>query len=493
MTIWIGPIITGGININIPMAKYKISFVVPPQEFGYGYINDFFWQQGLLYLASFLRKRFGEKISIRICDGNIRTFEECKAFITQQDNDLVGFHCVDHTRKYAVELAALAYQAGCRNIIFGGTGPIFGPQQYLNSPGLDNGDAIVGCCSGSGEYTLQELLLGKKKHEIPNFIYLEKQAKGSRLSVSTVKCKRPSNTEYLDEFPFEIYTDILEYLRLQLERSDYPYKPPTYSALSHEGCLHGISRGDRLRSCAFCGIPARVYRPHNPTDFWKEIESFNRFCKRRMKTGLQSIKDWGDSVNFSLITNLLKHRPVEMEHMHYSCYLSIADINEVILETLRKTNCFSLYIGVDGVGDNSLKQLNKGYTARDVIDRLAMVRKYDFHIEIGVILGVERETKETLSRTVEFIKSVREQFGDRAVVMQGNIMIPMPGSQVFKRLRKKVAAEENIDPLFLDVQERVKRWLKYYTAVNFHDCMAAQEKIETISPRKHSYAIKKEG
>lgn len=474
------------------MQAKNLLLLVPPQEYGYGYINDFFWQQGLFYLTSYVQKKFGEKISVVICDGNARSLLECKDVIKEKDYFIVGIHCVDHTKRYAIELAKLACDAGCKRILFGGSGAIFSPEQYLESLKQVDSDVFIGCCTGAGEYTLQGLLLNKKPAIIPNLVYRKIDENGKALTMkSSVTRGRPPPEDYLHSlhsFPLEVYSDIQTYLKLQSTRQDYPYPALTYSGLSHDGCIHRCIKGNVVvKGCNFCAIPSNAYVPRNPTVFWKQIIEFNKFCRQHIGKPLQSIKDWGDSVNEELLKNLIRTRPPELSTIKYSCYLSISEMNEHILKLLEQMNCYSLYMGIDGANNNKLHSINKTYTLEDIWRNLELLKKYNFKIEIGTLLGLEGETQESLSETVRLVERVGKMFHEKVIVLQGNILVPYPGSQVFLKLREKALALGKRDPLLMDVHERVEQWLQLFTRVNLSDCVAAQKQIELISPRKHSY------
>ncbi|MGW7412415.1 B12-binding domain-containing radical SAM protein [Streptomyces sp. NPDC054863] len=475
------------------MPRHSVLLMVPPQQYGYGYINDFFWQEGLLYLASYLKKRFGPELELEICDGNHRTMDECRQVLRQRHYDLVGFHCIDHTRDATFELVELAAQHGCRRIAFGGAGAIFGPEQYLRAAariGLA-AEAVVGACTDAGEYTIEAMLLDTPADRIPNFVHLDRSRAVPRIRRSRKVAGRPGQQEYLDQLPFELYTEIFDYFALQLSRPDYPYRPLTYSGLSHEGCPHRVWRDNTLvKSCSFCAIPARklAYRPAG--ELWERIGVLDRLCRERLDTPLNSIKDWGDSLTPRLLRDLIDLRPAAHSAMTYSGYLSVADMTPRMLDALREMNCWSLYMGVDGTSDNGLEFLEKGYSVPTLWERLQLLRDhYDFRIEVGVILGVEGETPASLTRSVEAVRRVSEMFGERVVVVQGNMLVPMPGSMVFSSLARRARDRHLGDPLDVDVQGRIALWLEEFTQVSFDECAAAQAAIEAISPRRHSYSM----
>lgn len=477
------------------MARHSVLFVVPPQQYGYGYVNDFFWQEGLLYLASFLRKRFGPRIEVAICDGNHRSMQECRDAVTSRRWDVVGFHCIDHTREATFELLDLAAQAGAGKILFGGAGAIFGPEQYLRRARSIGRDVLVGACTDAGERTLEALLTGARPQDVPNFVYLDGAGENASIRRSPVVAGRPGPEEYLDEPPFTDYTEIFDYLRLQLTREDYPYLPCTYSGLSHEGCPHRIWRDGRLvKSCSFCAIPARrlAYRP--PGQLWRRIKTLDALCRARLGEAICSVKDWGDSLTPRLLRNLIAARPPEYAGLRYSGYLSVADMTPAMLEALKGMNCWSVYLGVDGTSEHGLEFLGKGYGVPTLWDRLTYLRdNYDFRVEIGVILGVEGETEASLARSVEAVRRLSDMFGERVIVVQGNMLVPMPGSLVFAALARRARSHGLGDPLDLDVHGRITLWLEHFTDVTFRQCAEAQAAIERISPRRHSYSMPRPG
>jgi radical SAM superfamily enzyme YgiQ (UPF0313 family) len=467
----------------------RILFVVPPQEIGYGYINDYFWQQGILYLASYLRKRYGSALQIEICDGNIRPIDECRRLIAAEEWDVVGFHVVDHAKRYAIELANHAVACGCKRIVFGGAGAIFGAEQYLRGVVSDDQDLLVGCCVGAGECTVDAILSGRPPREVPNLRFRRLHDDGEiTIERSAVTAARPRRDEYLDILPFADYGDITTYLRSQLGNPDYPYTPITYSALSHEGCVHRHRLGDHNSGCSFCGIPSPYLQVRDPKRFWKEVASFDEFSRRAVGQPVLSIKDWGDSVTEKVIQDLLAQRPSVMSNIQYSCYLSISEITSHMLTLLQQMNCRSIYIGIDAYRDDALQVIGKSYSRAELLAALERLAGCSMMLEFGFLIGIKGETRGRLHDLLAFVHEVDQMFKGRIIVLQGNIVVPYPGSRIFSDLQS--AAPK--DPLFLSVQERIRLWLERFTDVTFEDCIGVQQEIEMISPRRHSYVSRRE-
>lgn len=104
-----------------------------------------------------------------------------------------------------------------------------------------------------------------------------------------------------------------------------------------------------------------------------------------------------------------------------------------------------------------------------------------------------------LTRTEEFVDvndgndvEVTTAFwnpAERVIVVQGNMLVPMPGSFVFSSLAHRARERGLDDPLRLEVQGRIGLWLQEFAQVGFDECAAAQNSIEAISPRRHSYSM----
>ncbi|MBW2660883.1 MAG: B12-binding domain-containing radical SAM protein [Deltaproteobacteria bacterium] len=467
----------------------KVLLIVPPAEFGYGYINRYFWQYGVLQLASYLLRQLAGRVQVTICDGNIRNYAECFSAMKEDKYDLYGFHCVDHTRSNALSLASQALDSGV-DVIFGGAGPTLGPKQYLEPFRDDMRENLVACCIGPGEQCLHAILEGTAPCKTPNLIYIDK----GKIVASGKTTNAPSSKHcYLNKQPWWVYqAELKRYINHQLRCADFPYPPVTFSTMSHEGCIHRrkISTGTH-NGCNFCGIPAAHFVPRDPRRIWDDLITFDSLA-REESAQVCSVKDWGDSVTAEILQGLIDTRPPMYKNINYSCYLSIRDVNDHTLELLRRLNCFSVYVGIDGTSDRSLRWLRKGYTSAQTWSALEKIRRTGIKIEVGLILGVAEENPETLQYSLELSRQIVEMFKENVIVVQGNVLIPMPGSPTFSQFQRYLISKENTDPLFLDIENRIRSWLNLFTDVNYETVITVQKAIEAISPRRHNYATRSE-
>lgn len=456
--------------------KQKILFIIPPSNLGYGYINKFFWQKGLLHIATYLHNNIGKKYDVSICDGNIRSIDNCLKDLASNIYYAIGVYCLDHTKDNGILIINRAIDIGIPKIILGGPGIINSCESYSSL--IVNKASRILYCKGQGEVDILNFILDKNNN--PDIIFSRESDWDMSLYDSN------ENNLY-----FEAYRDdLINYALNQLNDLSYPYNPITYSTLSHVGCWYRCKNG----GCEFCGIPHHFFHKLNSSAFWQDFCNFRDFIKsipQFNNYSVNSIKDWGDSINTEILENLLSNRPEYCSNVSYSCYLSCKDITKENMELLKKLNCFSVYIGVDGTSNESLSSLRKGYNITSLRKELALLNEYNFKVEIGLIIGNKGETKKSLEKIVEFAKELVDMFTDKIIVIQGNVLIPMPGSKLYNNLNTILKYSSNsINPLLhMSVQDRISEWLRLNTSVTFDDCVNIQHQIEQISPRKHSYVL----
>lgn len=456
----------------IMVSKKRVVIIIPPANIGYGYINAFFWQKGVLHLASYIHRVAGDEFEVEIFDGNNRSLDECLN-LANDGLYAAGIYCIDHTKDNGAVIIEAFVRARCPKLFLGGPGIINSKQSYYNKYGIMQQETEIMYSGSQGEVDVVAFL------------------KGDIISPDSQNCGW--NMEIYDKDEEQLYfkaykRDLCDYISRQLNDSNYPYPAITYSTLSHLGCVYRV----KAKGCSFCGIPHNFHHVINGKLFWHDFENFRLFCHNELGysvNDVKSIKDWGDSISTEVLGELLQHRPDNCRDVEYNCYLSCRDINEENLELLKKLNCFSVYMGIDGVAFSSLASLNKGYTPEILIKRLELLSKYPFKVEMGLIVGNRNENQKSLDRIVNFAEYVNSLFGDKVIVIQGNVLIPMPGSPLYNELSEQVCIMEGKpDPLAaLSVEQRIKKWLQFYTQVSFYDCLNTQHRIELISPRKHSY------
>ena len=111
--------------------------------------------------------------------------------------------------------------------------------------------------------------------------------------------------------------------------------------------------------------------------------------------------------------------------------LNLADDPE-LMQFMRDAGFISVFLGIETPDESGLIAANKlQNTRRSLLDSVAMIQSYGMQVMAGFILGFDTDREDIFDRMVEFI-----QKSGIPVAMVG-LLQAMPGTQLFRRLRKE--------------------------------------------------------
>ena len=110
--------------------------------------------------------------------------------------------------------------------------------------------------------------------------------------------------------------------------------------------------------------------------------------------------------------------------------IDIGDDTEM-LGLLKRSGCRVLFIGLETLNQNNLDRLNKPFQAHSYYERIKNIRKKGIYVVAYFILGFDEDTKESFDEVCKFI---RHAHVDLPII---NLLIPVPGTTVFKRLQRE--------------------------------------------------------
>jgi radical SAM superfamily enzyme YgiQ (UPF0313 family) len=118
-------------------------------------------------------------------------------------------------------------------------------------------------------------------------------------------------------------------------------------------------------------------------------------------------------------------------NIKWACQVSI-DVakNTQLLDLMAKSGCFCALIGFESLHEDNLKQMKKKWNLRDN-DYATAIRKFHdrgIMIYASLVFGYDHDTVDTFEITTEF--AIRSQ----VALANINILAPMPGSRLYKRL-----------------------------------------------------------
>lgn len=303
-----------------------------------------------------------------------------KHFERIYDSDVVGFSAITRTLLPSLELTEeykkIKEDKGI--IIFGGPGPSFMAKDLLKR---EYGPDII--VRGEGERTLEELM--------------ERLVDGE--SLESVRGISYRNGREIIENPN----------RELMNREDFNSMPhPDYTE-AVKGGMH-VSVIETSRGCPNC------------CDFCLVREMYGG--KYRLKPIEWVLEEWGRVKNlgkavFFIDDNIAGsesrteelfsraiERGLEFPRLAQVQITVKAANNSSLLKTLKKVGVDTLYIGIESTNDETLKQLNKPYTADENKRAVEEFHRQGFWVHGMLMPGGDGDTKESLREMLEWSKGI---------------------------------------------------------------------------------------
>ena len=99
--------------------------------------------------------------------------------------------------------------------------------------------------------------------------------------------------------------------------------------------------------------------------------------------------------------------------------------DDELLELMQKSNCHYVYIGIESVNPDTLREYNKKLTLDKIEEAIRKFHEHDIRIHGMFVLGSDHDTVETIRSTAVFAKK------NRIDTVQFMILTPMPGTRLY--------------------------------------------------------------
>jgi radical SAM superfamily enzyme YgiQ (UPF0313 family) len=330
---------------------------------------------------------------------DVRVFiEDIQALDMQEilSADIVGISAITSTAPQSYRLADKVREAG-KIAVIGGTHTSFLPEE-----GLEHADYVI---RGEGEVAFQELVTaleqGASVASIQNLSYLDD---GGRIINNPERPKIPD----LDVNPIADYTLISG------------WKPGgVVSIATSRGCPF---------TCTFCSVPGmygHAFRTHSVGRVLEELQLhrdnlYTFFAddiftanKKRVKELLRGMIDrnltpqWGAQVRTETVDD------------------------QELLELMRDSNCFNVYVGFESINPRTLKLFQKKQDLAKIERAIDRFHQHKIRIHGMFVIGSDEDDVETIDATARF--AMRHDIDS----VQFMILTPIPGSPDWERLYGK--------------------------------------------------------
>lgn len=451
------------------MDKIQILLITPPYYSLRNLKPGPIYSLGVLYLAAYLREHgFESRVVISDVLTNLKpkvfipmrsyakNWRSYKRYIQHEDHP-VWKKVEDIIRKYKPSIVGVSSNSPTIDsayklisvvkkidpsicVIMGGMHGTFCTEEVLTDSSVD---FVI---RGEGEYPIlrfvQEMFHGTCKWEkVPSLSY-----KKNRLSYQHNNlCEKIAE---LDDIPFPARDLIILPDNYELRE---------HTILATRGCAY---------TCSFCcdkNFWGRM-RQRSAKNIVDEIEAIlNEFPKT------EKIYFNDGTLTFSkpFVRELCHEINKRNIRVKFFCTARFDNIDEEILSQLKKAGFRGLYIGAESGDSEILKTMNKKITLNQIERSLRLIRKVGMQSLVSIMVGVPRETEQSLEKTIQMMKMIRADAFDI------NCYVPLPGSdwydQTPEEIKKKISWLEigykGSHPLLFEVEKK-HNLTKYIEKIN---------------------------
>jgi anaerobic magnesium-protoporphyrin IX monomethyl ester cyclase len=332
---------------------------------------------GILYLSSHLRAK---QFDVEVYDSTFGSRQELFRILADGPPSVIGISGNLMTRRTVLEIAAAAKATGW-TVIAGGPEPASYAQEYLNA-GVD---VVV---EGEAERTLEELLPALRAGSIegiPGVIF--RGPDGSTVRTSARPLIPDLDTQ---PWPDRERVDIERYLAVWRER----HGTGSVSVITARGCPY---------HCAWCSHSTfgKTHRRRSARAVVDEVEwIIDRYTPEML---------WMADDVFTIHHGWMLEYAAEMKlrglRIPFECITRADRLNARMADTLAELGCFRVWIGSESGSQRILDAMQRGVTAVQVREAVALCRASGIETGMFLMFGYEGEELSDIEATVEHVKA----------------------------------------------------------------------------------------
>jgi radical SAM superfamily enzyme YgiQ (UPF0313 family) len=353
------------------------------------YQDDNEFPLGIGYLASALQKR-GHNVTIACQDLYHWSNEElAEKYLKNHLYDIIGLSFM--SARFVETIIPLCsvinkYRKSAL-LVLGGHGPSATPEYVLKKL---NADVVV---VGEGDETIVDIA-EKPLSDIKGIVYMSDGNIIKNEPRELIKHLDTIPFPAWDLFPMDRYTDTMLFPGQEKKEKSFPI-------ISSRGCTnrcafcYRLTKGIRFRSIQNVMDEMKIlYEKYNVSYFVLQDELFAASLKR-LKAFVQGLKD-----------NDLYGK------VKYAVGGLRADlVTDDLAILLKESNCEHVSIGFESVEQKILDELQKNTTVEDNFRCAEILKKHNVIMKLNFIWGAPSDNKETLNKSVAFIKKYNT-YGD---------------------------------------------------------------------------------
>lgn len=385
-----------------------IRFLLVESAYSYPPIERHHPSLGFGYIASSLRKEFGDTFKFKVINDNLAA--EIKSFRP----DIVGISSVSKNYNLAKEHAMVAKQANL-SVIVGGVHISFMPQTLTR-------DMDVGIV-GEGERTIVDVM--------HSFIANKGFDKSELREIEGIMFREGDEVVVTKPRPLIRPLDSISYPARDL----LVIKKRT-SMLSSRGCPY---------HCAFCSTARHTGNQIRYASAEYVAEEIELIYK---KYNVEYITIYDDlfAINtkrVARIVDLLGTKSL-LGRIDFAVNTRPDFVTEELADILRQMNVKAVGLGVESGCQETLDYLGKSLTVEDNANAIRILMKRNIIPYCSFIIGSPYESKESMMQTVRFIKENKVDF------LAISALTPFPGTPVWDYAKSRGLVSDDMDWRKLD-------------------------------------------
>ncbi|ADW67646.1 B12-binding domain-containing radical SAM protein [Granulicella tundricola] len=366
---------------------------------------------GILYLCSHLRR---EGFDVDVFDTTFSSRAALFQHLRTEKPSVLGIYANLMTRGNAVEIMAVAHEAGWR-VIVGGPEPGAYAQEYLEA----GAEFVV---FGEGEATLQELLTALRANadaDDPN--WKSKIAGAAYLDEAGGFHQNAARAQIADldaqPWPARHAIDLHRYVE-------------TWRTHHQQGSVNFITARGCPYRCRWCShqVYGQTHRRRDPIKVVDEVEWL-------MKEYTPDIAWVSDDV-FTINHDWIRKYSAEMRrrglHIPFECISRADRLNEEMLDLLAELGCFRIWIGSESGSQRLLDSMDRGVKVEQVQRAVQMSRERKIQSGMFLMWGYEGEEMEDIEATIRHVSTAQPD------IFFTTVSYPIKGTPYYQQIQSKL-------------------------------------------------------
>jgi radical SAM superfamily enzyme YgiQ (UPF0313 family) len=230
------------------------------------------------------------------------------------------------------------------------------------------------------------------------------------------------NNLTLKDLP-QIDRELTQWQLYAYNNTNFKYRPGAYTMFGRD-CWWG--------RCTFCSwttlFPGKCYQTYTPKQAFLEVKNLIKLGAKEIfdDSGTFPKGDWLKEFCNLIIKNKIKIR--------LGCNMRFGALSEKEFSLMQKAGFRFMLFGFESANQKTLDKINKNNKVENVLPTLKLCKKHQIDAHITVMVGYPWESKKELNNTLDFAHKIFRE--NLAASLQATIIIPYPGTPLFKSCKK---------------------------------------------------------